>query len=111
MFTRLNDDEFHCRKRELHRRIGRSRQRVERRLHRATGHARQLLSWRRHLARHPGWALLAALGGGMAAATILRPARLSRWLGRSLVSHALGGLRQEIWNDIVGVWTERRDGQ
>ena len=74
MFTRLNDDEIGRRKRELHLRIGRSRRMIDCRLHAAGGHARQLLSWRRHVARHPGWALTAALGGGMAASTLLRPA-------------------------------------
>ncbi len=104
MFTRLNDDEIGRRKRELHLRIGRSRRMIDRRLHAAGGHARQLLSWRRHVARHPGWALTAALGGGMAASTLLRPARLSRWLGRSLLDHALAGLRQKIWDDVKGIW-------
>jgi hypothetical protein len=77
---------------------------IDRRLHAAGRHARQLLSWRRYVARHPGWALTAAVGGGMAASTLLRPARLSRWLGRSLLDHALAGLRQKIWDDVKGIW-------
>ena len=50
--------------------------------------------------------MMAALGGGMAASTMLRPARLSRWLGRSLVSHALGALRQQIWDEARDIWKD-----
>jgi hypothetical protein len=104
MSTRLNDDQVSRRKRELHLRIGRSRRSVDRRLHAVGRHSRQLLSWRRYVARHPGWALTAALGGGMAASTLLRPARLSRWLGRLLLDHALAGLRRTIWDEVRGIW-------
>ena len=91
------DDELLRRKRELHLRIGRSRRRIDGRLRATQDHARQLLSWRTYVVRYPGWALAAALGAGMAASAGLRPARISRWLGGSLVRQALGGLRAAAW--------------
>ena len=106
---RTNDDIL-CRKRELHRRIGRSRRRIDRRLRGTKDQARQLLSWRTYAVRYPGWALAAALGAGMTASSILRPGRIARWLGRSLMHQAFGGFRQEIWNELQRVW-EDSDGK
>jgi hypothetical protein len=101
-------DDILCRKRELHLRIGRSRRRIERRLRATTNSARQLLSWRTYVVRHPGWALLAALGAGMSAASLLRPKRIAGWLGSSLVHQAFGGLSQQIWNELRRSWNESR---
>jgi hypothetical protein len=46
----------------------------------------------------------AALGAGMAASTMFRPARVSRWLGRSLMQSALGGFQYQIWNELQRIW-------
>jgi len=98
------NDDILCRKRELHLRIGRSRRRIDGRLRGTKDHARQLLSWRTYAVRYPGWALAAALGAGMTASSLLRPGRIARWLGRSLVRQAFGGFQQHLWSELRRVW-------
>jgi hypothetical protein len=100
------DAEILRRKRELHLRIARSRRRIDQRLRAAHNEGRRLLSWRTYVARYPLWAVTAALGAGMTASTLLRPARITRWLGRSLVQQAFGGFQQQIWNQLQRTWTE-----
>jgi hypothetical protein len=99
-------DDILRRKRELHLRIGRSRQRIDGRLRAAKDHARQLLSWRTYAVRYPGWALAAALGAGMTASSVLQPGRIARWLGRSLMRQAFGGFQQQLWNELGRVWKD-----
>jgi hypothetical protein len=94
------------RKRELHLRIGRSRRRIDGRLRATRDEARQLLSWRTYVARYPLWAMAAALGAGMTASSLLRPARIARWLGRSLMHQALGGFQQQLCSELRRVWTK-----
>jgi hypothetical protein len=93
-------------KRELHLRIGRSRRRIDRWLRATRDSARQLLSWRTYVVRHPGWALLAALGAGLSASNLLRPKRFAGWLGSSLVHRAFGGFSQQMWNELRRSWRE-----
>ena len=102
---RPNDDILR-RKRELHLRIGRSRRRIDGRLRATRDEARQLLSWRTYVARYPLWAMAAALGAGMTASSLLRPARITRWLGRALIGQAFGGVQQQLWNEMRRVWTK-----
>jgi hypothetical protein len=99
-------DDLFRRKRELHQRIGRSRRRIDRRLRATKDHARQLLSWRTYVVRHPGWAMAAALGAGLSAANLLRPGRVGRWLGNSLMQQAFGGLQMQLWNELRKVWKD-----
>ena len=99
-------DELLRRKRELHLRIGRSRRRIDGRLRATKDHARQLLSWRTYVVRYPGWALVAALGAGMAASTALRPARVSRWLAGTLMRQAFGGVRQQLGSELRRIWSD-----
>jgi hypothetical protein len=99
------DDAILRRKRELHLRIGRSRRRIDGRLRSTRDQARQLLSWRTYVARYPVWAMAAAMGAGMTASSLLRPGRIARWLGRSLVRQAFGGFQQQLWNELRRVWT------
>lgn len=77
------------RMRALRLRIGRSRRRIDGRLRATRSRARQLLSWKTYVERYPAWALAAAVGVGLAAAAGVRPRRVARWLGRSLVRHLL----------------------
>ena len=100
------NDDILRRKRELHRRIGRSRRHVDGRLRATKDQARQLLSWRTYAVRYPGWALAAALGAGMTASSLLRPGRIARWLGRSLMHQAFGGFQQQIWDELQRVWRD-----
>lgn len=92
------------RKRELRLRIGRSRRRIDRRLRAARDRVRQLASWRTFVVRYPGWAIGAALGVGLFASAGLGHRRASRWLGRSLVRHAMRGLRRQFWNELKHLW-------
>ena len=105
MVARIVDDELLGRKRELRMRIGRSRRRVDRRLRATRDRARQLVSWRTYVVRNPGWALMVALGAGLAASAGLKRARVSRWLGISLVRHALTGFQQAFWAELKRIWT------
>jgi len=103
-----NHDELLRRKRELHVRIGRSRRRIDGRLRATKDRARQLTSWRTYVVRYPGWALVAAVGAGMAASSALQPRRASRWLAGTLMHRALGGVQQQLWNELKGVWEKSR---
>jgi hypothetical protein len=94
------------RKRELHARIGRSRRRIDGRLRATRDEARQLLSWRTYVARYPLWAMAAAMGAGMTASSLLRPGRIARWLGRSLMHQAFGGFQQQLWSELSRTWTK-----
>jgi len=51
-------------------------------------------------------ALAAALGAGMTASAGLRPAKVSRWLGLSLVRHAFGGFQQQLLVELRRVWND-----
>ncbi len=99
-------DDLQSRRRVLHRRIARSRRRIDRRLRGLGDESRRLVDWRTYVVRYPGWALTAALGAGMTAAGALRPALLSRWLGRSLLRNALGGVRRQLFRELRRLWTE-----
>jgi hypothetical protein len=105
MPIQTRNDELLRRKRELHLRIGRSRRRIDGRLRATKDDARQLLSWRTYVIRYPGWALVAALGAGMAASSALRPRRVSRWLAGTLMHQAFGSVRQQFADELRKVWT------
>ena len=108
MPIQTSNDELLRRKRELHLRIGRSRRRIDGRLRATKDQSRQLLSWRTYVVRYPGWALVAAVGTGLAASSALQPRRASRWLANSLVHCALGGVQQQLWNELKGVWEKAK---
>ena len=96
----MPSDDLLERKRELHSRIARSRRRIDRRLRALADEGRTLVSWRTHVTRHPAMALAAALGAGLTASSLLRPKRVARWLGDSLLRQAMGGLRQTLWDEF-----------
>ena len=58
------------------------------------------------MVRYPGWALAAALGAGMAASTAFKPARVSRWLGGTLMRQAFGGVRQQLMAELQKTWSD-----
>ena len=99
-------DDILRRKRHLHLRIGRSRRRIDGRLRAAGDEARRLVSWRTYAVRYPGLALAAALGAGLTASSLLRPGRIARWLGRSLLHQAFGGVRQQLWKELRRTWDD-----
>jgi hypothetical protein len=100
------DAELLQRKRELRLRIGRSRRRLDGRFRDSRACVGQLLSWRTYVVRYPAWAMAAALGAGMTASAGLKPARLSRRLGLSLVRHVLGNVQQQLWAEVGRFWTD-----
>jgi hypothetical protein len=106
MSKRLVDNELLARKRELRTRIGRSRRRIDSRFRVAQDSMRQLTSWRTYVVRYPALALAAAVGLGLAASAGLKPRRMSRRLGLSLVRHAFGGLRRQFWAELQRIWTD-----
>lgn len=105
MAQRIVDDELLRRKRELRMRIGRSRRRIDGRLRATRDRARQLMSWRTYVVRYPGLALMTAMGAGLAASAGLKRARISRWLGISLVRQAMGGFQHAFWAELKRIWT------
>jgi hypothetical protein len=94
------------RKRDLRLRIGRSRRRIDRQLHTLRGGTRQLLSWRTYVVRYPLAAMTLAVGAGIAASAGLRPGRVTRRMGVSLVERALGHVRTHLWAELQRVWAE-----
>jgi hypothetical protein len=40
----------------------------------------------------------------MVASAALNPTRISRWLGKSLMSSALGGFQQQLWAELQRIW-------
>ncbi len=107
MFVNDRTDELSRRKRELRLRIGRQRRRIDARLRGARDQARQLVSWRLYAARYPGLALAAALGVGLTASSLLRPRRVARLLGNSLLRRAFGAFQERLWNEVRRGWTEK----
>jgi hypothetical protein len=99
------------RKRELRLRIGRSRRQIDNRLRATQDCARQLFSWQTYVVRYPAWALAAALGVGLAASAGLKPHRMSRWLGASLVRRAFGTIQQHVSAELRRLWTESTPGE
>jgi hypothetical protein len=109
MPAQIGHDELLRRKRELRLRIGRSRRRIDRRLRAGRDRVGELLSWRTYVVRYPACALAAALGVGLAASAGFRPARISRWLGLSLVRHAMDEVRQGLWREVERFWADASD--
>lgn len=102
----IMDADLLQRKRELRARIGRQRRRLDEHFRGARQHASQLLSWRTYVVRYPVWAMAAALGAGIAASTGLKPVRLSRRLGFSLVRYALGKFQQTLVSELWRVGSD-----
>lgn len=111
MSKRISNDELLRRKRELHLRIGRSRRRIDNRIRATRRRAEQLTSWRTYVVRYPAWSLAAALGVGLTVSAGLKPSRITRWLGLSLVRHAMGGFQQRVWVELRRFWDETSETQ
>ncbi|MCE5268646.1 MAG: hypothetical protein LLG00_12250 [Planctomycetaceae bacterium] len=109
MSQRMSREELSERKRELHRRIGRSRRRIDSRLAATKTEAERLVSWRTYVARHPAWSIAAALGAGITASGVVRRGRLARWLGSAIVRRALAEFKRQIWKELQRTW--RASGQ
>jgi len=106
-----NDDPL-LRRRQLHRRIDRSRRRIDARLRTVQDRIRQLLSWQTYVVRHPGWALAAALGAGLAASAAFRRRRLLRRWTVFLIRGFFGGFhvsKAPLGNELREAVAARRE--
>ena len=106
MPARITEDELLQYKRELRLRIGRARRRIDSRLRTTKKQAWRLLSWRTYVVRYPAGSVAAALGAGLVVSAGLNPARISRWLGLSLVRYAVHGFGRQFWAELRRVWDE-----
>jgi hypothetical protein len=93
-------------KRELRLRIGRMRRRIDRRVRGVEARGRELLSWRTYVERYPGYAVLAALGAGLACSAGLRRGRLPQRLGWSLARGAAGRAARLVLSEMRRLWDE-----
>jgi len=110
MASRIVDPQHESQKRELRRRIGRLRRRIDRRVHSTGREARRLVSWRTYVTRRPGNAVTAALGVGLALSAGLSARRLSRWLGLWMVRRAAGDFTKHLWRELGRLWAESEPG-
>ena len=106
MPSRVVDVEQERRKRDLRLRIGRLRRRVDDRIRSTGRQARRLVSWRTYVRSHPGYAVTAALGVGLAASAGLSASRLSRWLGLRLLRRATEGAAGRFWQELGQIWAD-----
>ena len=93
-------------RRDLRLRIARLRRRIDRRIHAIRQEGQRLASWQTHVRRHPGRALLAALGIGVAAGVGLPGRRWPRALGLRLLRRSAEKLAAEFGVELAGLWGE-----
>lgn len=101
-----SDADFQRTKRLLRQRIGRLRRRIDGRVHRLGRQGRRLASWKTYVTRYPAYAVLVALGFGLAASAGLRRGALTRTLGLLLLRRATGKTVDAILAELKAVWTE-----
>jgi len=100
------DRDLQTTRRELRLRIGRLRRRIDRRVRAIGQEGRRLASWQTHVRRHPGRALLAALGIGVAAGVAMPGRRWPRSLGLRLLRRSLEKLVANLGAELAGLWAE-----
>ena len=106
MASRTVDPKQERSKRELRLRIGRLRRRIEGRCRSCSREAERLLSWRTYVRGYPGYAVMAAVGAGLAASAGLSTRRLGRWLGLRLLRRAIDNAARRFWRELGQVWAE-----
>lgn len=107
-----SDSELQRTKRLLRQRIGRLRRRIDGRVHRLGHEGRRLASWKTYVVRYPIYAVVAALGFGLAASAGLRRGVVTRTLGIRLARMAARKTMDAILRELKAVWSEanRRQG-
>ena len=93
-------------KRQLRRRIGRSRRRIDGRVRVVVRRGRELLSWRAYVRRFPGYASVGAMGVGLALSSGLARRRLARWLGLKLLRRASNHFGRFLWRELYQIWAD-----
>ena len=111
MSVRIVDAEEERKRRELPRRIGRLRRRIDARIRASQREARRLASWRTYVRRSPGNAVLGALGVGLALSAGLSARRLSRWLGMRLIRHAADHAWGQVRRELRQIWADSTPGK
>jgi hypothetical protein len=107
----MKKSEFEKQKRELRLQMGRLRRRINSRMYAAGREGRRLVSWREYVTRYPGYAMLAALGAGLAVSGGLGRSGLVRRAGIRLARQGVRHAGQYLWREIQGIWSQRGNGR
>jgi len=102
----IADPQRESAKREIRRRIGRSRRRIDGRLRAVQRRGRELLSWRAYVRRFPGYAALGAMGVGLALSAGFARRRLARWIGLKLLRRTSNHLARLFWKELRQLWAD-----
>ena len=95
-------------KRELRLRIGRLRRRIDGRIRSVEREGLRLVSWQTYVRRYPGYAVLAALGLGLAASAGPSGGGWSQYLGIQLVRRVIHKAVDCVWQEIKDIWAESK---
>jgi len=98
-------------RRELRLRIARLRRRIDRRVRAVAAEGRRLASYRTYVRRHPGRAVLAALGIGVAAGLAVPGRRWPRHLGLRLLRRSAEKLVADLGVELGGLWADLVTGR
>ena len=94
-------------KRALRLQIGRLRRRIDRRVRSLEREGRRLTSWRTYVEQYPAYAVLAALGLGLAASAGLARG-WPRLLGRHLAGRMSDKVCSGLWEEVKGIWADSK---
>jgi hypothetical protein len=97
-------------KRQLRRRIGRLRRRIDARLHATRRETQRLTAWQTYVRRWPAGAVIASLGAGFVLSSGISARRLSRWLGRRMIQRAADHATQQLWRELKRIWSNSTPG-
>ena len=106
MPSRVVDTQQEQAKRDLRRRIGRLRRRVDGRIRAGGREAHRLMSWRTYVSRYSGGATATAFGIGLALAAGLSGPRLLRWFALRLVRQGTRSMGSGAWKELASVWAD-----
>jgi len=106
MSSRIVDPEIQRAKRELRRRIARSRRRIDGRLRAVGSGARRLTSWQAYVKAYPGSAITAALGTGLALSAGLSGRSILRRMGMRLAGRAADRAGRRCWEELEQIWAD-----
>jgi hypothetical protein len=91
---------------ELRMRIGRLRRRIDGRARAVQSGTRRMLSWKTLVRRYPGYAVMAAVGAGLAVSAGLRRGRWLRWIGGLAMRQSAGKIAEQLRQELVRFWAE-----
>ncbi len=106
-----SDRDLPTTRRQLRLRIARLRRRIDRRVRVVAREGRGLASYRTYVRRHPGRAVLAALGIGVAAGLALPGRRWPRDLGLRLLRQSAERLAADLGAELGGLWADLVTGK